>query len=136
MLDAPRIRNFGCAAALRDRGDGRKSLRSFRANGLVRRQIALPIVGARRLPERSSNGDASRSRVTRRGMRWRDSLARCNHEMPFFMCFAKTHCEAAPQRARRRHASPKAIAAEAHDRPGGAPQKKLRRIVDMAKNRD
>lgn len=116
--------------------DARKSLRSFRANGLVRRQIAPPIVGTRRLPKRSPSGDTSPSPVMQRGVRWRDAIVRINHEMPFFMCFVKRHCATEAQPAHRRRASSKAIASGNDIRPGGAPGKNFRRIVDMAKNRD
>ncbi|WP_460712312.1 hypothetical protein [Lysobacter terrae] len=57
-------------------------------------------------------------------------------EMPFFMWFGKSIGIAMLLPVRAWRASASALAAAGKRMPGTAPEKKLGRIVDIAKNRD
>jgi hypothetical protein len=56
--------------------------------------------------------------------------------MPLFKCSAKTHRAHAMHSTRSARASTAAMPAVAAGRPGSAPEKNFRGIVDMPKNRD
>jgi hypothetical protein len=113
-----------------------KSLRSFRANGLVQRQIGLPVVGASQTSKRPLAGVEG---ACIRACRIASAIAtreRTQHEMPFFMCFAKVHAASPMQCRRQRSELRMRIGAAGAGRPGTEPEKKLPRIVDRPKNRD
>jgi hypothetical protein len=57
-------------------------------------------------------------------------------KMPLFKCSEKTHRSHAMHSTRSGHASTAPLPALAAGRPGRAPEKNLRGIVDMPKNRD
>jgi hypothetical protein len=115
---------------------GGKSLRSFRANRLVRRQIGLPVVGASRTSKRPLAGTGSACIGVRRIAAAIAGRLCTQHEMPFFMCFAKTHEMSSMHRRWRRSELRMLIGAVGIGRPGSTPEKKMRRIVDRPKNRD
>ena len=133
QLSALAIGSRGSGNAIRGQG---KSLRTFRANRLVRRRIDLPVVGARSTPQVSSNVALVPSPASQRFVAIAMQLNSFACEMPFFKCFAKARSAMAMCRQQSLVDSSRLGAATGRGQSGGVPEKKRHRIVDRPKNRD